>query len=81
MEYLGRGVVGINQGGGKVFVSWRLLGTEPTNLAFNVYRTVGESAAVKLNQEPLTGATHFTDTGAKLEQPTSYFVRPVLAGQ
>ena len=30
MEKLGRGVVAINQGEGKAFVSWRLLGTEPT---------------------------------------------------
>ena len=29
MEKLGRGVVAIHQGGGKAFVSWRLLGTDP----------------------------------------------------
>ena len=41
MEKLGRGVVAVNQGEGKVFVSWRLLGTEPDSIAFNVYRTTG----------------------------------------
>ncbi len=41
MERLGRGVVAINQGSGKVFVSWRLLGTDPESIAFNLYRTAG----------------------------------------
>ncbi|HVS54532.1 MAG TPA: rhamnogalacturonan lyase [Opitutaceae bacterium] len=38
MENLGRGVVAIHQSDGKVFVSWRLLGTDPDNVAFNLYR-------------------------------------------
>ena len=38
MEALGRGVVAIPQDGGKVFVGWRLLGTDPDDIAFNVYR-------------------------------------------
>ena len=38
MENLGRGVVAVNQGG-KVFVSWRLLGTDPDSIAFNLYRS------------------------------------------
>ena len=38
MEKLNRGVVAIHQADGKVFVSWRLLGNEPANTAFNVYR-------------------------------------------
>ncbi|MBC8095799.1 MAG: rhamnogalacturonan lyase [Akkermansiaceae bacterium] len=38
MEALGRGVVGIHEPDGKVFVSWRLLGTDPTNITFNLYR-------------------------------------------
>lgn len=38
MEYLGRGVVAVLQPDGKVFVSWRVLGTDPDGLAFNLYR-------------------------------------------
>ena len=41
MEALGRGVVAIPDGGGKVFVGWRLLGTDPDDIAFNVYRSTG----------------------------------------
>mgnify|MGYP001474756404 FL=1 len=38
MENLGRGVVAVHQPDGKVFISWRLLGTDPEGTAFNVYR-------------------------------------------
>ncbi|OWK43388.1 rhamnogalacturonan lyase [Fimbriiglobus ruber] len=79
MEKLGRGVVAIHQGGGKVFVSWRLLGTDPDNVAFNVYRRSGDEKPVKLNAEPLTKATCYQDT-ADLTKSTAYFVRPVLDG-
>ena len=44
MEALGRGVVAIRQDGGKVFVGWRLLGTDPDDIAFNVYRATGGAA-------------------------------------
>ena len=36
MEYLSRGAIGATVSGG-VFMSWRLLGTEPTDTKFNVY--------------------------------------------
>jgi rhamnogalacturonan endolyase len=38
MEDLSRGLVGVHQPDGKVFLSWRLLGTDEDNIAFNVYR-------------------------------------------
>jgi rhamnogalacturonan endolyase len=80
MERLGRGVVAVHDGNGKVFVSWRLLGTDDGALGFNVYRDDGNAQPVKLNGEPLSGATNFIDTGAPTDQPNSYFVRPVLDG-
>jgi rhamnogalacturonan endolyase len=81
MEKLGRGVVAIHQGGGKVFVSWRLLGTDPDNIAFNLYRTAGGGEPVKLNAEPLTKATWYQDAGVDLQRPVAYFVRPALDGR
>ena len=52
MEALGRGVVALHLGGGKVFVSWRLLGTDPDDIAFDVYRN-----ETKVSAAPLTKAT------------------------
>ncbi len=77
MENLGRGLVAIHQGDGKVFLSWRFLGTEPDEIAFDVHRAIGSRAAVKLNKEPIRNATCFQDASARLEQTTTYFVRPI----
>ncbi|GAB2541484.1 rhamnogalacturonan lyase [Rufibacter soli] len=73
MENLGRGVVAVRTGNGEVFVSWRLLGTDPKNIAFNVYR--GKD---KVNASPITGATNLIDQTNKNEP---YTVQPVLAGK
>jgi rhamnogalacturonan endolyase len=80
MEKLGRGVVAVNQGEGKVFVSWRLLGTEPDNIAFNLYRSTAGAPSVKLNAEPITKATCYQDSSVDLTKDNEYFVRPVING-
>ena len=80
MENLGRGVVAINQGEGKVFVSWRLLGTEPDDIAFNVYRASGAGQPVKLNPAPITKCTCYQDSAVDLTQDNTYVVRAVLNG-
>ncbi|MCC3765974.1 rhamnogalacturonan lyase, partial [Glycomyces sp. TRM65418] len=54
-------------------VSWRLLGTDPQNVAFNVYRD-----GAKLNSSPLTGATNYLDTGGS--NSSQYTVRAVANG-
>jgi rhamnogalacturonan endolyase len=81
MEHLGRGVVAIHQGGGKVAVSWRMLATDPADIAFNVYRAAGSAPPVKLNENPVLKATHFIDAGANLAEPNAYFVRPIVDGK
>jgi rhamnogalacturonan endolyase len=81
MENLGRGVVAIPTGSSQVYVGWRLLGTDPNDIAFNLYRSTGGGAAVKLNSEPITQSTNWVDSGVSTSQSNSYFVRPVLDGQ
>src|SRR6185295_6463871 len=56
MEDLNRGLVRINQGSGN-FISWRMLGTDPASIAFNVYR-----GTTRINASPLTSATSLTDS-------------------
>jgi rhamnogalacturonan endolyase len=80
MERLGRGVVAVNQGEGRVFVSWRMLGTDSERVAFNLYRSTGGGGAIKLNDRPVADVTHFVDDRADLTKSNSYFVRPVLNG-
>lgn len=81
MEYLSRGVVALNQGGGKAWVSWRMFATDPDNVAFNVYRTVGGGQPVKANKAPIGDVTFFEDAGVNFSQPVAYTVRPIVNGQ
>ncbi|MBN2181572.1 MAG: rhamnogalacturonan lyase [Sedimentisphaerales bacterium] len=84
MENLGRGVIAVNLGGGlrsrNVYVGWRMLGTDPETIAFNLYRSTGESEPVKLNDEPITQSTNYIDDRASLNQSVSYFVKPIVDG-
>ena len=81
MEHLGRGMVAIHQGGGKVYVGWRLLGTDPDDIAFNLYRTADNGESVKLNDRPLTGSTNYVETDVDPSRSHAYFVKPVLEGE
>ncbi len=73
MEKLGRGVVAINQGDGKVYVGWRMLGTDPDNIAFNVYRN-----NTRINSQPITESTNLVDNNGSTS--ATYTVRAVING-
>jgi len=81
MENLTRGIVAVKQANGGVYVGWRLFGTDPETVAFNLYRISGSGEPVKINETPIAGATNYIDTGADTNQPLHYFVRPVLDGK
>jgi rhamnogalacturonan endolyase len=72
MERLNRGVVRVNQSGGN-FISWRLLGTDPSNVSFNVYQ-----GSTKLTASPITNSTNYFHSGGS--SSTSYTVRAVING-
>ncbi len=80
MENLGRGVVAVRSTTTDVFVSWRLLGTDPSDTSFNLYRSTGGGDAVLLNATPILNTTYFVDQSADLTQMNSYFVRAVVFG-
>ncbi|TDQ47585.1 rhamnogalacturonan lyase family protein [Actinorugispora endophytica] len=71
-ERLDRGLVSVRSGDGNL-VSWRLLGGDPRDVAFNVYR-----GSTRLTPAPLASATSYLDTGAPAN--ASYTVRPVVDG-
>lgn len=81
MEALGRGVVAVHSRDNQVFISWRLLGTEPATTAFNIYRKTGEQTPVRLNKTPLTTVTWFIDSLANLSAITTWQVKPVWNGK
>jgi hypothetical protein len=67
--------------GGKVHVSWRLLKTDPGDIAFNLYRSTAGATAAKLNPAPLTTTTDFIDPGAPLDRSNTWTVRAVVNGR
>lgn len=80
MEKLGRGVIAVRQNNDSVYISWRMLGTDTGEIAFNLYRKSGNNEAIKLNHDPITNSTNFVDAGVKFDLPNSYFVKPILKG-
>jgi rhamnogalacturonan endolyase len=80
VENLGRGVMALRTGDSSVYVGWRLLGTDPSGLAFNLYRSTDGGAPVKLNASPLVTTTDFVDSNADATRSHIYHVRPVLGG-
>ncbi len=80
-EKLNRGMLAQPIEGGKVYLGWRLLKTDPENIAFNIYRSTVGAALVKLNAQPLIKTTDFLDEGAPFEKSNTWFVKPVVNGQ
>ncbi len=82
MEALGRGVVAVRPNSTNVYIGWRLLGDDPSTIGFNVYRSIGGAAAVKLNPGVITASTNYLDTppSSAFSNPTTYHVVPVVNG-
>lgn len=85
MEKLGRGVIALKSSSTQVYVGWRLLGNDPEDVAFNLYRSANGGAAVKINTAnggaALTATTDYTDTPGNLSTTAyTYSVRPVVGG-
>lgn len=72
MEKLNRGLVAVRTSTSSVFLSWRVLGSDPDNVAFNLYRD-----GVKITATPITTSSNYTDANSG---GTTYTVKPVLGG-
>lgn len=81
MERLGRGVVAVRMPGDSVFISWRILGNEPENITFNIYRQCGTEKPFKINKRPISDCTNYIDADANLAKDNSYSVEPLLNGR
>ena len=80
MEDLGRGVVAVRNGS-SVFISWRLLALDSSDIGFNVYRSTSGGRATKLDSSTLTGGTNYTDNTADLTKENTYYIKPVIKGK
>lgn len=64
----------------QVYLGWRLFGTDPADIAFNVYRTTEGGPATKLNAEPIRVSTDFVDKTVSLARTNVWWVKPVVGG-
>lgn len=80
METLTRGLVAVKHEKG-VFVSWRVLATDPEGVAFNVYRLLGGGEPVLINQDPIVDGTNVIDTTPSPSKAATYAVRPIHNGK
>jgi rhamnogalacturonan endolyase len=79
MENLDRGMIAVKENG-KFYIGWRILGTDPDHLAFNLYRKSGTKNAIRINDKPITGASNFIDSSANTAEDNTWFVKSVLNG-
>jgi hypothetical protein len=80
MEHLDRGLIAMRRATSQVYLGWRMLGTDPTSIDFNVYRSANGGAAVKINTTPISNSTNFVDTTFNPVTTNVYHVRPVIDG-
>ncbi|HTD87116.1 MAG TPA: rhamnogalacturonan lyase, partial [Candidatus Binatia bacterium] len=78
LEKLGRGVVAIRQSSMQAYVGWRLLGTDPPDTKFNLYRVT--SGVTNLLASGVTNSCNFVDNNAQQTLANSWFVQPILNG-
>ncbi len=80
-EKLDRGMLAMPVDGGRVYLGWRLLRSDPPGVAFNVYRSTAGGAASRLNAQPIRTTTDFLDQSPALGRANTWWVRAVVNGQ
>jgi rhamnogalacturonan endolyase len=81
MEYLNRGIVAMPDRKGNIFVSWRLLATDAPEISFNLYRSVNNASATRLNATPITTATAWLDEKTDTTKTYSYQIAAIVNGR
>jgi rhamnogalacturonan endolyase len=81
-ETLDRGLDARPVDAGNVYLSWRLLASDPSTVTFNVYRAAaGGGAPAKLNMQPVRLTTDFMDSTVPPDREHAWWVTPVVNGR
>lgn len=73
MEKLDRGLIAVRSSDNSVFISWRMFGTDPPDIGFNLYR-----GSTKINPSPITNSTNYVDSTS---ENSTYSISPVIDDQ
>ena len=76
-----RGMVVLVKSEKEVYLGWRLVGSDPKDIAFNVYRISVGGALMKLNTEPIRASTDFLDKTAALPKSNYWLLKTVVKGE
>lgn len=77
-ENLDRGLTAVAVGEGRVYLSWRLLDSDPPNVAFDVHRIQDNADAGSINDRPLAQTTDFLDHSVPPDvKQLAYYIVPV----
>ena len=75
VEKINRGVAVLNLNSG-LYINWRLLSTDPENVAFDVYKEVPGKKPQKINKTPIMETTDFFVASADMS--STYFVKSLI---
>jgi len=73
-ETIGRGLIGTAVSENEAYLSWRLLSTDDSKVAFDVYRQSEDGSFQKVNRKPLKKGTNFTDAEYDASRAVTYKV-------
>jgi len=79
-ERFDRGLVAV-RGNAGIHVSWRLFGSDPAGLGFNLYRQNGNASLQRINILPITRTTDFVDASAPANELLVYSLATVRDGK
>ena len=78
-EDLDRGLIALRSDEG-VYLSWRLLSSDPRDISFNVYRE-DESGVHKISERPISSTTDLLDRSAQGKSECRYILKSVVDGE
>jgi rhamnogalacturonan endolyase len=78
MERLDRGLVVVPLSQHRCYLGWRLLESDPKEIAFNLYRSAEGQPWIKLNQQPVLSSTNLIDSTVSLATKNRWQIRPVI---
>lgn len=79
-EPLDRGLIARPAGEGRAYVGWRLLQSDPADVAFHVYRATEGGEPVRLTQSPISQTTDWVDASVPAGEHV-WSIRPVAGGR
>jgi rhamnogalacturonan endolyase len=76
-ERLNRGLIALERSDGSVYLSWRLLESDPESVAFNVFRIGSDGKETQINKKPIVSTTDFVDKKVGNSHSCRYRVKAV----